>query len=318
MLTGLGRVLAVTALLVPSGLSLASTERVVPYVVGGEDASQGEYPWMTQLKAGSSYCGAVLINEQWVLSAAHCTFDQYFAGHHVQPSAIKLKIGDDVFSYLDNDGERVSEVCQHPDYVDFSDNHVDRVTGDNDLVLLRLTQASSVTPISFNQKAVFDDYSPGFGMRVIGFGRVNNDPDNPEYLDTLQQADLFLTAQAACEDVYGSDLLSAQMFCADSPVADSCSGDSGGPLLIDEGSQYKLAGIVSWGTSSCAGAPGVYADVGQLAPWINQVINANAEERLDANLCSQREAIARPESAGGALGGIGLIALLLLGRVRRS
>ena len=57
--------------------------------------------------------------------------------------------------------------------------------------------------------------------------------------------------------------------------ADTCSGDSGGPLISREGStSYQsdtLVGLVSWG-SGCArpGWPGVYVRVDHFADWIVQ------------------------------------------------
>jgi secreted trypsin-like serine protease len=306
------------ALTLFSGASFASSDIAVPYVVGGEDAPKGSYPWMAQLKAGSSHCGAVLINEQWLISAAHCTFDQYEEGRHTQAEDIIAFIGEDEFNYSYQDGLPMAEVCQHPSYVDFDSTEEGQVAGDYDLVLMRLTDATSITPITINQSAIFEQYSPGFGVRVIGYGRTNNDADNPEYLDQLQQADLYLTSASECSEFYGSDMLSAQMFCADSNIADSCSGDSGGPVFIDEGTQYKLAGIVSWGTRSCANSPGVYADVGKLSAWINQVIQASEAERTDPSLCSQLAAVPRPSSGGGAAGSFMVIALLALRRFRKT
>ncbi|GDY24991.1 hypothetical protein AHAT_08810 [Agarivorans sp. Toyoura001] len=311
--------IAAAIIAVSSNVSLASSEVAVPFIVGGEDAPAGEYPWMTQLKADGSYCGAVLINQQWVLSAAHCTFDQYSVGHYAPKEKIKVKIGDDVFSYLEEDGEAVSEVCQHPNYVDSVEEGSNQVATDNDIVLLRLAEPSSVTPITMNQSAIHQDYNSGFGLRVIGFGRTNTDPDNPTYKDNLQQANVNLMAQNRCAEFWGSAQLTAQMFCAESFTADSCSGDSGGPIFIDEGTQYKLAGLVSWGSKFCENTPGVYVDVGQLSPWITEVINSTAEERSNASLCSQKAALARPESSGGgAFGGIAIVALLVLRRFRRA
>ena len=44
-------------------------------IVGGEDTEINEYPWqvgMVQINSTKPYCGASLINEEWVLTANHC------------------------------------------------------------------------------------------------------------------------------------------------------------------------------------------------------------------------------------------------------
>ena len=52
---------------------------------------------------------------------------------------------------------------------------------------------------------------------------------------------------------------------------DSCSGDSGGPLMVqaDAESKMYLRGVVSFGTSKCGqGLPGVYTNIQHYVQWI--------------------------------------------------
>ena len=39
-------------------------------IVGGDQANHGEWPWQALLSVG---CGGSLINNKWVVTAAHCT-----------------------------------------------------------------------------------------------------------------------------------------------------------------------------------------------------------------------------------------------------
>lgn len=42
-------------------------------IVGGKNADPGEWPWMVALfNAGRQFCGGSLIDEQHILTAAHC------------------------------------------------------------------------------------------------------------------------------------------------------------------------------------------------------------------------------------------------------
>ena len=73
------------------------------------------------------------------------------------------------------------------------------------------------------------------------------------------------------------------MICAADPGKASCSGDSGGPLMVQENGRYVLAGVVSFGKKGCAVPeyPVVFARVTAQKDWIL----ANTEGTQDSSLC---------------------------------
>src|SRR5919107_2781800 len=87
-------------------------------VVGGGNASPGEYPSVAEITFGPFLCTGTLITPNWVLSAGHCSS---ITGAAVATpaswpaAAINVRIG----GVNQDDGETVpvSQVIVHPDYL---------------------------------------------------------------------------------------------------------------------------------------------------------------------------------------------------------
>nr|XP_054321454.1 transmembrane protease serine 9 isoform X1 [Pongo pygmaeus] len=234
--------------------------RMAGRIVGGTEASPGEFPWQASLRENKEhFCGAAIINARWLVSAAHC-FNEF-----QDPTEWVAYVGATYLSGWEASTvrARVAQIVKHPLY--------NADTADFDVAVLELT-----SPLPFGRHiqpvclpAATHIFPPRKKCLISGWGYLKEDfLVKPE---VLQKATVELLDQALCASLYGHSLTD-RMVCAgylDGKV-DSCQGDSGGPLVCEEPSgRFFLAGIVSWGIG-CAEArrPGVYARVTRLRDWI--------------------------------------------------
>ncbi|XP_069354013.1 transmembrane protease serine 9 isoform X2 [Eulemur rufifrons] len=234
--------------------------RTAGRIVGGMEASPGEFPWQVSLRENKEhFCGATIISARWLVSAAHC-FNEF-----QDPTEWVAYVGTTYLSGSEASTvrARVARIVRHPLY--------NPDTADFDVAVLELSG-----PLPFGRDiqpaclpAAMHVFPPGKKCLISGWGYLKEDfLVKPE---VLQKATVELLDQALCAGLYGPSLTD-RMVCAgylDGKV-DSCQGDSGGPLVCEEPSgRFFLAGIVSWGIG-CAEArrPGVYARVTRLRDWI--------------------------------------------------
>ena len=60
-------------------------------VVGGRDAKHGAWPWQAAIYVNGSFrCGGVFINEDWVLTVAHCVY----YNRKLKPRNILVRLGE--------------------------------------------------------------------------------------------------------------------------------------------------------------------------------------------------------------------------------
>jgi secreted trypsin-like serine protease len=232
-------------------------------VVGGRDASPGEYPSVAEITFGPFLCTGTLISPTWVLSAGHCSS---VTGAAVASPAswpaplINVRIG----GVTQDDGERVpvKQAIVHPDYL---------LTDGYDISLLELARPSTMSPTQVAGAGERSLWTAGTLETVAGWGTTEEGGSLP---DRLQEAEVPITTDAYCDDAYGG-IDEATMVCAGFPEGgvDTCQGDSGGPMFgRTTAGALRVVGATSWG-EGCArpGKPGVYARVADetLRSWIS-------------------------------------------------
>lgn len=230
-------------------------------IVGGYQYQQHEFPWLVYLLFNNTFiCGGSVINDRYVLTAAHCVKEgsakkllKVVLGEHNRCSG-KSK------SYQ----LPVVSIKRHP--------HYNNATFEGDLMLLKVNLK---IPFDFHVKPIclplfsrklnsISEYVGKNGV-VLGWGKTRTESTEPTCKPLALKVPII--EQNKCKDSRTYSL-----FCAGylEGKRDSCQGDSGGPLQMQSSNKkYHLIGIVSNGLG-CAerSHPGLYTNVVRYLPWI--------------------------------------------------
>lgn len=296
---------------VPTQAPPPAHEPLIARVVGGTDAPAGSAPWQVEIFSVATFtatdiandrqlrdsnpekrfywlkepweiahrCGGVLIEADWVVTAAHCTKvpGDFLAMRRIRLGTQNVGLRGTGSIY------RIDRAAIHARY--------NGTFKTSDIALLHIVPEGTVNPAAVARAKPIRVIGSKRGDRplgdlqdviVTGWGLTQQADEGPSQRAAdgsvnrssprLQQVSLSILPNERCEAIATyKGKLDATTICAGSLYGekDSCQGDSGGPMTRAQGSEMVLVGLVSWGVG-CAlpGTPAIYTRVGALRSWI--------------------------------------------------
>ncbi|CAG5135917.1 unnamed protein product, partial [Candidula unifasciata] len=252
-------------------------------VVGGQPLEVGSWPWLVSLNYRQHHdylvlqglqhlCGGTLINESWILTAAHCVYSI--------PAYPGLGESQNWIAVLGEYNRGIPEQTEQRIEIDqiFLKNYTIFPRLLEDIALLKLKRpahiSSSVRSVALDMARTIPN---GTRCRAAGWGQHTADePGEPQYGNGTMIPHVVVVQRIpdqTCLSLYGQTwpAIDDRSMCFSSEDRqDTCKGDSGGPLICDiPGGQPAITGIVSLGVGcGMTNYPGIYTRVSSYSDWI--------------------------------------------------
>jgi hypothetical protein len=231
---------------------------LVPYIVGGQEASISQFPWQVLVllvaEEGRTTtvgtCGGSILDATHILTAAHCVDREGTTTNYPAADLTVLAGASDVSRFVSSgrvppgaQERSVSSFRTHPYYTLLpeikDDVAVLTLPEPLELSAEKNTAAISLVPTGATP-------APGTTLTVSGYGKESGaegaEPDGKLFSTTLTAI-----GSDACRETVGVN--SAVLLCASGASSATCQGDSGGPLT--EGNPAVEVGLVDFGPQNC-------------------------------------------------------------------
>ena len=239
-------------------------------IFGGKRVLRGTWPWQVSMqKEGYHSCGGSIINERWIVTAAHCFeavsfLDYLYDINNTDPRIWQMVVGEHkLYDKRHGKNFSVGKIIQHHMYD--SNNKTDP----HDIAMVKLKSplvfGRYIKPICLpRRRHNFDGNRKCF---ATGWGR-NEDTDTPHRLYQVRHK---VKPNSKCRWRGLAD----SHVCFGKDAVGTCDGDSGGPLSCKDGEKWYLAGITSWGSVNCQLLESVFVRTSHFLKWVRGIMRNN-------------------------------------------
>ncbi|WP_084883689.1 trypsin-like serine protease [Vibrio sp. qd031] len=308
-----------TSLLLFSSMG-ANASDVETRIINGSDTSSASYPSIASLVYESNgyftvYCGATILDNYHVLTAAHCIFgdDDAVNNTYVAPQL------DNKNQYANDTIHKVKATnIYYPD--SYRDSSV--LAWPNDIAIVEVSQSLQVSSsefVSLGQTTQQDEYTEtSLNHLAVGHGYTDNDYSDK---DQLQVTTLYVVEGCDIAFENGFRICTSGYESSGSSLLNStCQGDSGGPLYWDNNGEIIQIGITSFGPTECGVEykdgnvefTSVFTEVAAYNDWIDDVLAGRESPKI---IVGSDPFNFGPSS--GSMGVGGLLMVLALAGTRR-
>ncbi|XP_052049225.1 inactive serine protease 39-like [Apodemus sylvaticus] len=242
-------------------------------IYGGQIAKDERWPWQASLIfRGRHVCGAVLIDKNWVASAANC-FQR-----SLKPSDYRILLG---YNKLSKPSDYSRQMTVNKIFMPDAYDEMNSMQKNIVLIQLHLPviYSSHIFP------ACVPDNTTKVSLEspcwISGWGMLSEEKFLQEPFPLLD-AEVFLMEDQECEIFFQTpeisiieyEVIKDDMICAGDITNEKsfCRGDSGGPLVCLLDGYWYVVGLASW-SGACLEpilSPNIFTKVSYYADWIKR------------------------------------------------